>query len=498
MAISRNTGEKSMLQPPKKLKLISKIGYGMGDIYGGGATTIINMYYLFFLVDIVGISPSLAGFAFLISKMWDAVTDPFMGIITDNTRTRFGRRRPYFLAGIILIFLSFVIMWIPPEFNNQALRFGWVLFSYIVFSTVYTMVWVPYNALSAELSDDYKERTRLSTYRMAFSNLAGILGATLPMDLFVNGIYKGDASRGFAVMGISFGLLFSLPFIVTFFTCRENPDFQNLPRRKIGNIKEFMFTQFIRPFEVKPFRYVVFMYLFGFMAQDAVLALTVYLMTYALEIPSMMTLLVPVYGSLLISLVLVNILSVKIGKRRTFMLAAAIWIMALMTVPFMGPGMAIWRLYLFGILFGFGLAGVQVMVFASFPDVPDADELVNGERREGLFSGIFAFLRKAGSAFTLFIIGVLIEFAGYAPPVDGINQVQSSQFISILTIVFILLPGIYLTFAIISAWKYPLNGERLGSIREILHIKRLEKPLSEELKIMELKLITVIGGRKNG
>jgi MFS family permease len=97
----------------EKLSLSTKLGYGAGDLFGGGAMTIIGFYYLYFLTDIVKISPALAGIAFLVSKIWDAVSDPLMGMISDRTRTRFGRRRPYFLAGIILIFIAFFLMWFP-------------------------------------------------------------------------------------------------------------------------------------------------------------------------------------------------------------------------------------------------------------------------------------------------------------------------------------------------------------------------------------------------
>ena len=103
----------------QKLKLSTKLGFGVGDIYGGGAMLIIGIYYLHYLTDVMLISPALAGVAFFVSKIWDAVTDPMMGYISDRTRTRFGRRRPYFLAGIVLIFISFFLMWYPIDFELE-------------------------------------------------------------------------------------------------------------------------------------------------------------------------------------------------------------------------------------------------------------------------------------------------------------------------------------------------------------------------------------------
>ena len=125
---------------------------------------------------------SLTGTAVLVSKLWDAITAPVMGVISDNTRTRFGRRRPYSLAGIGLVFVSFALMWAPVTFSRQWADFAWYLAAYILFSTVYTMVWVPYNSIAAELTPDYDERTRLSLYRMIFSNLSGIIAAIAPRE----------------------------------------------------------------------------------------------------------------------------------------------------------------------------------------------------------------------------------------------------------------------------------------------------------------------------
>ena len=164
----------------EKLSLKTKIGFGVGDIFGGGSMMIIGFYYLYFLTDVMLLSPSLAGTAFLVSKVWDAVTDPVMGIISDRTRTRFGRRRPYFLAGIVLIFLSFFAMWYPVDFAKEMHRFIYILAAYVFFSTVITMVMIPYNALVPELTPDYNERTSLTTFRIFFSGLSSWFAPSCP------------------------------------------------------------------------------------------------------------------------------------------------------------------------------------------------------------------------------------------------------------------------------------------------------------------------------
>src|SRR5512147_1915325 len=123
--------EMAMQNSSEKLSIWQKLGYGVGDFYGGGAGTLISFFYLVFLTDVVRISPGLAGAVILVSKVYDAITDPFEGVISDRTRTKMGRRRPYLLAGIPLVFLSFFAMFYPVAFENEYMRFAYVISTYL-------------------------------------------------------------------------------------------------------------------------------------------------------------------------------------------------------------------------------------------------------------------------------------------------------------------------------------------------------------------------------
>ncbi len=458
----------------------TRLSYGAGDIFGGGATTVINMFYLIFLTDVIRISPALAGTVILISKIWDAVTDPFMGVITDNTRTKYGRRRPYFLAAIGLVIVGFFWMWTSPPLATQAAKFAYALTTYILFSTVYTVVWVPYNAIAAELTNDYNERTKLSTVRLVFSNLSGIIGAMTAKDLFVDTLSPAQPGRGWMLMAGVFALLYAIPFIATFRNCKEDPSFMSLPRREIGNLRDFIRSNFLEPFKLRPFRNIVMMYLFGFMVSDTVMALAVYYLEIYLGVASMFTLLVPVYGGMLGVMPFIWIVSDRIGKRNTYLVAGAIWLGAFALVPFITPGGPIVPVIIFGVLFGIGMSTVQVIVFALFPDIPDADELFSGTRREGVYSGIFAFCRKVGSAFTVFIVGASLELMQYAPPVDTVTsdgviavpQAQGELFFTGIRMIFIGLPLLYGAIALLSATRYPLSPARADRLKAYLTATR--------------------------
>src|SRR5512147_2158742 len=215
--------EMAMQNSSEKLSIWQKLGYGVGDFYGGGAGTLISFFYLVFLTDVVRISPGLAGVVILVSKVYDAITDPFEGVISDRTRTRLGRRRPYLLAGILLVFLSFFLLFYPAIIASETGRFVFVLATYLFFSTVVSIVTLNYSALQAELTLDYNERTSLATFRIFFSTVSSILCALLPLE-----IVKAfpDVRTGWIVTGIVFGLLFSLPFIATIAIIRERAEFQ--------------------------------------------------------------------------------------------------------------------------------------------------------------------------------------------------------------------------------------------------------------------------------
>ena len=156
----------------KNLPRLTKIIYGAGDLGFSLTTTIIGAYFLFFLTDVVGISPAVAGISILIGRTWDYINDPVIGHLSDRTRSRWGRRRPFLLFGAIPFALAFMLMWYRPPFESQVALTAYYAAAYVLFDAAATFVYMPYFALTPELTDDYDERTSLTSYRMFFSILA--------------------------------------------------------------------------------------------------------------------------------------------------------------------------------------------------------------------------------------------------------------------------------------------------------------------------------------
>lgn len=483
----------------EKLSFWRKVGFGVGDIYGGGSGVIIGFYYLYFLTDVIRINPALAGTVILISKVYDAITDPFEGIIGDRTRTRMGRRRPYLLAGIPLVFLSFFFLFYPVSLEQEWARFAVVILAYLFFSTIVSFVMVSYNALASELTLDYHERTSISSARIFFSTASSILCALLPLEIVKN---FEDVRQGYIVMGLSFGLFFALPFIITFFSTRERKEFQKTPSK--FDLKK----TFIEPFKVKTFVYVLFMYILAFVAMDIVSSIVIYYMKYFLLRGSEANY---VSGVLLVmqvvSLPFYVWLSRKKSKKTGYMVGALIWILSMGLSFLVVPGAPDFLVYLFATLVGLGTGGIVVMIYAMFPDIPDVDELKTGERREGVYSAMVTFMRKFSSAIAIFAVSNVLAWSGYQAPkenvVNGalklIEQPQSSEFILALRLIFFLAPVILLILALWIARKYPLTAEVHQRLRDILQVKRTGVPLSPEMEEQERQLtaqLVQIGGRK--
>lgn len=437
----------------EKLTFWQKFGYGLGDFYGGGSGTLISFFYLVFLTDVVRISPGLAGTVILISKIYDSVTDPFEGVISDRTRTRLGRRRPYLLAGIPLVFISFFAMFYPVTFTSEAARFAFVIATYLFFSTVVSLVMLNYSALQAELTLDYNERTSLATFRIFFSTFASILCALLPLE-----IVKAlpDVRTGWIVTGVVFGLLFALPFIATVAVTRERTEFQRELRR-------FHWKQaFVEPFQVRTFVFVLVMYVTAFTAFDATQSIVVYYIKTFLGRGEEVSY---VLGTLLVaqvvSLPFYQWLSKRTSKARTYLIGALVFVVVMFFSFLFTPASPAPALYIFAVLVGVGSGGVVIMVYAIFPDIPDVDELRSGERREGTYSALTTFTRKLSSALAVFAVAQVLQFAGYIPPVEQagklVEATQTPAFITALRLFFVLIPVGFISLGIFFATRFPLT-----------------------------------------
>jgi oligogalacturonide transporter len=445
------------------VKFTTLISYGLGDMFGGGSFTVIGLLFMFFLTEFVGLAPFVAGVVFAVGKGFDAISDPLMGYISDRTRSRFGRRRVYFLIGIAPIAVSFAMLWVPITAGPQWARAIYYAFAYVFFSAVFTMVMVPYSALNAELTRDYKTRTRLSGARLVFSQFSTLLAGTLP-GLIVD-LAPGADATGYLIMGSAFGVFYALPWILVFLGTWELPDYVPPAQQ---TVKKY-FREFIRIFRNRAFRIHVAMYIAAYSAVDILMAVFAYFVTYYLERPNLYSLAV---GSLLIAQigmlpVYVRIANAK-GKGFAYRLGMGLWAAALLVVFFVvNPGAPAWLISVVCVMMGAGLSAGILIPWAMLPTITDVDELITGQQRAGTYSGAMTLFRKlVQGLIAIPLVGLVLQLIGFVS-----NQPQSAETVRGLRLFFVFGPVAIILLGILAAAAFPILPQTHAIIRE--EIERL-------------------------
>ena len=450
------------LQMKKKEKLI----FAWGDVFGGGAQALIGVLYLIFLTDVIGINPAIAATAILISKIWDAVSDPLMGVISDNTRTKMGRRRPYILGGGLLVIVAFALMWLPiGGWGSETAKVIFAISTYLFYNTVSTIVAVPYSSLSAEITTNVKERNNVNVIRLVVSTVATAVCTLLPSMILE--LYKAGTigiSTFYLVVGLGFGVFFALPLVLIGFYTKERV---TVPVEK----SRFEVTTFVKPLKVKAFRGLVYMYLCQSISMDILSAGIIYYALYVVK-GSPTVFLGTFIGVQLLMFPFINKLVNTVDKKKIYYYGLPVAVVGFIFVGLYPSNWPIIGAYLLTAVTAFGFAGAQLMSWIIFPDAVDAGELKLNERPTGSFSGIMTFIRKTSSAIAIQIFGIMLYISGYISPTES-NQLPTQPDGAILgirlamSLSFVLL----MTVGYFVARKFVLTNERSLKVRKFLKIR---------------------------
>ena len=435
--------------------------YGLGDLFGGGSFLIIGTLYMIFLTDIVGLNPGKAGTVLVIGKIWDAVSDPLMGYLSDHTNTKYGKRRIYFLIGIVPIAISFILLWYPVNFSSQLYLFLYYSFAYIFFSTIFTLVMVPYTALNADMTSNFEIRTKLSTSRMIFSQLSALIAGVLPkilIDFLLKNSFISSEANAYFIMGIIFGIFYSLPWIFVFLGTKELPENHLEKREKLTTkLKNFKTI-----FKNKSFRIHLLMYIFAYLAMDFVMALFVYYLNYYLQLPDLFSYcMLAILTSQIIMLPFYMKISNKYGKSRAYIIGLTIWGLSMLSLLFLGTNTPIYLIIIVCIFIGAGLSAGVMIPYAILPSITDVDEVMTLKKRTGVYSGLMTLIRKIAQAIAMWSIGIFLNLIGYIP-----NQIQSADTLFNLKIIFIFIPVIFIVGGIISAFKFKITPKKQKILRK--------------------------------
>lgn len=419
--------EQNEEQVPKKRKvrLVNRIGYGSGNLVGSGALALASAWLMIFLTTYCGLEQAQATVVTSFALLVDVIINPLAGFISDsfsNTKLgkRFGRRRFFILCAAPLLFVLNALLWRVVE------SAFWYYFAiYICYNIVYTFVMVPYNALPAEMTSDFKERTYLGGLKAIFGKLANFLVNALPGIFFL--VYGEKSEQAFVVMGLVFGVIMGLSMLFVFLTTWERPASEQ-PTEKVQGVGEGMRKLFIdisSTFHLRTFRHLLGMYLFGFGAEWLYNASFVYFVQFVLFLPktqaSFWQSLSPIMQ--LISTIVVMGIVAKVGFRKPYIVAESVVIASVLCYVLIGffggctpdsPASAaiIFAVTAVVVVFGLGTGAVYYIPWQAYIFVPDADEIVTGRRREGTYAAAMTLCGKLMNATVVAILGSALAVAG--------------------------------------------------------------------------------------
>ncbi|MFA5719784.1 MAG: MFS transporter, partial [Acholeplasmataceae bacterium] len=262
-----------------EITLKERFIFAAADVYGGGGQTIISVIYLVFLIQIINLSPGLAGTLMMLSKGWDAINDPLMGMISDRTKSKIGRRRPYILIGGILLIPAIALLWLPNGLSHEWQKGTYMLVTFLFYHTINTIIAVPYSALSTEITNDFHERNKVNLTRLIFSLTSTAICTLIPTMLFEQ-VSNGSMSyfSFYLIIVIVFGGVFAIPNILVGLFTKERTPYEDMTK--------FSWRKFFSPLKVKGFRKLVFMYIAQALALDMTSAVILFYGLYVVNISS--------------------------------------------------------------------------------------------------------------------------------------------------------------------------------------------------------------------
>ena len=448
-----------MTQEQDKLKVATKLVYGVGDVGNAMVNSAIQFFLLIFYTDGALIAPALAGSALLIGKIWDAVNDPLFGWISDRTTSRFGKRRVYMIFGALPLAIAVMLLWFVPGGLTDAWVFVWIVGTFILYDTFNTVTSVPYYALTAELTQDYDERASLTTFRMILGVPAYLVGAAItPVIVGLFAIKR----TGYGAVGLLYGLIAAAALWIAAAGLKERRDMSE-SKSETPPLRAFLAT-----FRNRPFVRLIAAYLIANVAFALIQTLLAFFLIYQLrmdqktQVPIVMFLLLASIGVFLFPW---KMLSDRLNKGPAYALGLAIGGLAV-AFTFLLPHEQTPWIYLIAVVAGIGFSANWVFPWAMVPDVVEYDQLETGEHRGGMYYGVWGFTSKLTAALGIGLSGWVLQLFGFAPNVE-----QSAQTLLGIRLFFGPAPAIILAIALPLLIGYPITRSAHANVRRKLEAR---------------------------
>lgn len=445
---------------PRRIKWI----YGSGDLGFSLTNTILSVYFALFLTDVVGVKPSVAALAIFIGSTWDYLNDPFIGYLSDRTKSRWGRRRPFLLFGALPFAMAFMLLWWKPPFDGTVALAIYYSVAFALYDTAATFVYMPYFALTPELTDDYDERTGLTSTRMFFSILGSLIAFTLPLWV-VDGFQPEHANR-VLWMGAMFGLISALPLFLVFFNTREHPEYMH--KEQTLGIKESIKATW----QNKPFFFGLGMFLFNGVTMSIIQVILLYYVKYVVEREAQSDMIMAtIFVVAMLVLPFWEWVSKSLNKRWAYISGVSFLAVILLILSALTPGTSLTFIMVLCVLAGIGVSAMHVMPWAILPDAIEYGEWKTGERQEGMFYSLITLAQKVASSIAVPAALLVLQATGYVPNSD----VQPASAIFGIRMVSGVIPAFTLSMGILFTFLYPLGRDQYQEIARELEARRKTK-----------------------
>ena len=504
-----------------------KAAFGFGHFVLNLLPGVLGVYLQVFILTAFGMDPIWAGLLGGLPRIFDALTDPIMGFISDNTNSRYGRRRPYIFAGAIISGILFILMWQLDENASQTFNFWYVMILQILFLVGNTMFATPLVGLGYEMTSDYNERTRLMSLANSMGQIAWMIVPWLYVIIPDVNTFDNPA-QGVRTMAVIVGVVCIVFGVLPAFFCR-GIDSKNMENRQVINLKTLssnmkeLFKSIKQVSKNKPFMKLCSATFLVFNGFQLVAAFSVFIIVFYMNSGSweqagtwpawFNTLNADITAFIVIPIT--SKIATKWGKRKAFLITTALSIIGYVLkwwgfdielnesfnqtdmgqsmtsgvaslFEFLNPylesaGMSWfsidtsngipWLIFLPIPFFAFGMGGLFTLMMSMSADVCDLDELENGmPRKEGTFGAIYWWMVKLGQAVAIILSGVILKIVGF----DQNITEQAIETMTSLRIADILVPAVTAGLAMLVMWKYSLNEKRAKEIKEILIERRGE------------------------
>lgn len=463
----------------KKVPMGQKIAFGLGMLANQMFPAALGIFMVVLVQDL-GFPPWMWGILFFLPRVFDSLTDPIMGFISDNTRSKWGRRRHYVFIGAIILGISFMVMWQLYRDNSLTYNFIYFLFWSLMFYLGLTIFSVPYVAMGYEMSDDFHERTEIMAIAQWIGQWAWVIAPWFWVVMYDPKWFPSAdvATRSIAVwVGLGCAILAMMPaiFITSKSTLNES-SYQPLTLKNMGGSFKEIINGFKEAFKLKPFRKLCISTFLIFNAFNTVAGFTFFIVVYHLfngntEAAGIWPTLFGSVGALVTTFIVIPIvaaMSKKMGKKNAFMVSQSISIIGYTLFWFLFvPGKP--YMFLFALpFFSFGIGSLFTLMMSMTADVCDMDELTSGKRREGIFGAIYWWMVKFGLAIAGLMTGVIMGIVGFKAGAET----QAEGAVTGLRIFFSAIP---IAGTLIAMWvmrNYDLTEEKARDIKTELNSRK--------------------------